>query len=323
MGVFHFMGVGKAVGAVTCAVDYVEKALDIVEKERTTPEIVKLFSGSGGIKHKNNTPGEIEAIVLFTSEEVINYKLSAFRYNGCDKPDMVRSEIVQNLQSVWKRGPKIGKRIFWCEVDIDNYQNCFDKMIQVAYLFSQPGKTGKEIWCNLTGGSNSIQLALLSMARLTAVSTKHYLISQRKEYQKEIRVPVHIKVNPNKDEYFNTLPFLKFSIDTHSFYSILTELESLGEITTQELWSRLKDKQHFSDCSLDEFKRQYMLKLYGLGYTNYTDYKDKDDQNAISELGMEFLVNELFELEKKLSEKNIDIVSEAKKWPWFQQVDEI
>ncbi|MEK8017094.1 MAG: hypothetical protein VSS75_009515 [Candidatus Parabeggiatoa sp.] len=320
MGVFHFMGVGRAVGAVTCAVDYIEKALDRVEDQTATPEIIQLFSSSGGITHKEENIGKIEAIVLFTSEEVIKRQLSAFHYQGCEKPSNVRTEIVQNLRNVWKRGPKVGKKVFWCEVNIDNYQDCFDKMIQVAYRFSQPGKQGKEIWCNLTGGSNAIQLALLSMTRLTAVSTKHYLISQRKEYQKEIKVPAHIKVNPNKDEYFNTLPFLKFAIDTSSFYNILTELDSSGQMTTAELWGRLKAKKHFCDCSLDEFKRQYMLKLYGLGYT---EYNDQNDQSAISDLGLEFLVNELFELEKKLSEKHIDIVSESKTWPWFQQVDKI
>ena len=29
MGVYHFMGLGQAIGAVTCAVDYIEKAIDL------------------------------------------------------------------------------------------------------------------------------------------------------------------------------------------------------------------------------------------------------------------------------------------------------
>ncbi len=35
------------------------------------------------------------------------------------------------------------------------------------------------------------------------------LISQKREYQKEIRVPANIQIRPGKDEYVNVVPFLK------------------------------------------------------------------------------------------------------------------
>jgi len=43
MGVVHFMGVGRSVGAVTCAVDYIEKALDCIENNRANEETKQLF----------------------------------------------------------------------------------------------------------------------------------------------------------------------------------------------------------------------------------------------------------------------------------------
>ena len=137
---------------------------------------MKLFRGTGDISHKEHNRGKIEAIVLFTSREVISDKaFKAFPYLGCDKPESVRHEIVRNLKKIWKRvDPNVGRKIFWCEVNIDDFQDCFDKIVKAAYRFSPFGRQGKEIWCNLTGGANSIGFGL-SMARLTGMSTKHYL----------------------------------------------------------------------------------------------------------------------------------------------------
>jgi hypothetical protein len=315
MGVYHFMGVGKSVGAVTCAVDYIEKALDLAPRNQ---EIQRFFMRSGGIRHEEHDQGKIEALVLFTSKEVINKTLLAFSYLGCERPGPVREEIVRHLKKVWKRAdPDVGRKVFWCEVDVDDYQDCFDKMIRVAYRFSPPGKQGKEIWCNLTGGANAIQLALLSMARLTAISTTHYLISQRKAYQQAVEVPSEIRIHPNRDSYFNIVPFFKFSLDTFGFYDILTELETLNKsVTTSELLNRLKGKQLFLDSTEEEFARQYMLKLYGLGYTTYSG--KQTDLNEISELGMKFLVDELLELERKLSQREAN-ETKSGEWKWFTE----
>lgn len=330
MGVYHFMGVGRAVGAVTCAVSYIEKALDLIAddpateqgsmKKRANDEIVKLFHGSGGISHAESDRGKIEALVLFTSPEVIQGKLKSFPYTGCDQPGSVREELVRNLKTVWKHKPQVGRKIFWCEVDIDDYQDCFNKIIQVAYRFSPSGKQGKEIWCNLTGGSNSIGFALLSMARLTGMSTKHYLISQKKEFQKEVRLPSQIKIQPNKDGYFNVMPFLKTRLEIFEFYDVLEEMEKLGEsVTTTELFNRLRYKHPFTDASFEDFKRHYMLKLYGLGYT---EYDVESDRCSLSESGQKFIgelegLEYVFELEEKISTKKIDMVAESKTWPWF------
>ena len=77
MGVVHFMGLGKAVGAVTCAVDYIEKALDLLKKQNPPEGVQQLFRGSGGISHYEVDKGKIEALVLFTSIEIIERKMIA------------------------------------------------------------------------------------------------------------------------------------------------------------------------------------------------------------------------------------------------------
>ncbi|OLP15464.1 hypothetical protein BST81_26105 [Leptolyngbya sp. 'hensonii'] len=325
MGIYHFIGVGRSVGTVTCAVDYIERALDEVSNNTGNEETIQLFKGSGGINHTEENKGKIEALVLFTSKEVISREILAFQYAGNDTPGNVRDEIIKVLRQVWKRKDHDeGGKIFWCDVDIDNYQDCFDKVIKAAYRFSPIRGSGKEIWCNLTGGSNAIVLALLSMSQLAGKSIKQYLISQRKEYQKEIKVPMGIKIRPNQDGYFNTIPFLRTYIDTVGFYEVLMELDSIvRRVETSELLSRLRSKTQFTTLSEQEFVRRYMLKLYGLGYT---DYQVSDRTSEITELGRQF-IEELGDLEvvlcleEKLLDQTIDIVQESKKWSWFQEID--
>lgn len=325
MGVCHFIGVGLSVGTVTCSVDYIEKALDEAVKEPKNKEAVQLFKGSGGINHDESDRGKIEALVLFSSKEVISREKLAYPYLGNANPASVRDEIIKVLKQVWKRkDTDEGGKFFWCEVDIDNYQDCFDKAIKVAYRFSPIRGSGKEIWCNLTGGSNAIILALLSMSQLAGKSTKQYLISQRREYQKEVTVPKGITIQPNKDGYFNTIPFLRTYIDTVGFYEALMELDSIARrVETSELLSRLRNKTQFATLSEQEFVRRYMLKLYGLGYTNYCV---SDKTSEITELGRQFIeelgnLDVVLCLEEKLLDQTIDIVQESKKWSWFTEVD--
>ncbi|NEQ31060.1 MAG: hypothetical protein F6K04_08655 [Leptolyngbya sp. SIO4C5] len=324
MGTFHFMGVGKSVGAVTCAVNYIETALSQIEAGTASANTHRLFSGSGGINHAETQRGKIEALVLFTSKEVIERTLIAFPYQGNDKPGPVRTEIETVLQQVWQHtDPDIGRKLIWCEVDIDNYQDCFEKIIKVTYRYSQPNKQGKEIWCNLTGGSNSLGLALLSMSELTGKSTKRYLISQRKAYQKLIRIPSQIKVNPNADGYFRVLPFIKTTVDALQFYEVLIELDRLNQaIATENLFSRLCHQPQFSGLTSEVFRRQYLLQLYSLGYTHY---EPDTDQVKITSEGQRFLDEELQALDQLIHFENIltssstNIVAEAKTWEWLHE----
>ena len=325
MGVYHFMGVGFGVGAVTCAVDYIEKALDLIADNKANDEILKLFHASGGINHSEKDKGKVEAVVLFTSKEVIGGSRNAFPYRGCAKPGPACDEILRNLDKVWKRAPHVGRKVFLCEVNIDDFQDCFDKIIKVAYRFSPSGRQGKEIWCNLTGGTNAIGFALLSMARLTGLSTKHYLISQSMDYREEVRVPQSIRIQPNKDNYFQVVPFLRTRADTIEFYEILMRLERIEKpVTSEELLGRLRELKQFSTQTFtaEKFRRDYMLKLFGLGYTNYDV---ETDLVSISEVGKAFL-EELEEFETFIAlgvendGRGPDIVEESKTWDWFTEV---
>lgn len=155
---------------------------------------------------------------------------------------------------------------------------------------------------------------------MTGTSTKHYLISQRKEYQNEITVPSSIQVRPNEDGYFVFVPFLKIYTDI-DFYEVLVELDSIKDsISSQDLFSRIKAKNTSTSRSLlfEEFKRRYLLKLYGLGYTIYDIEKDKI---SISEEGKKFVGDELqYFLEMNdVIDKQENSLAQSKSWSWFQE----
>jgi hypothetical protein len=328
MGVYHFMGLGTSPGVVTCAVDYIEKALDIFEGQRTGDKqaVLNLFRGTGGITHAEARKGKIEAIVLFTSKEVINRtKPEGALYM---KTDEVRDDLLRQLKKVWTTPISEGRKVFWCEVDVDDFRDCLEKTVKVAYRFKRPTAPGKEIWCNLTGGTNAVNLALLSMAQLTASSTKLYMIAQRKDFGRPIEVPPQIKIAPNKDGYFNLLPFLKTYEDTLGLYEVLAELESLdAPIDNQELFYRLHSKSpRIKELSsqpkpVQAFVRKYMLPLHNMGYTFIEGEKD-NETTKITEDGKHYLNEYLREVEELIDLQNSDnFVEESKTWDWFKERD--
>ena len=168
------------------------------------------------------------------------------------------------------------------------------------------------------------------MCGLTGKSNKQYLISQRVEYQKAVKVPSTINIRPNKDKYFNILPFWKTRFDMLYFYEILSELDQLNDdISTQELLARLqtRGKLMFQNLSLNNFVINYMLSLYSQGYTNYErpEQYGREDKVGISEEGRNFLEQnftpESFILEEFLSHSDADVVTESKSWSWFTEVN--
>jgi hypothetical protein len=91
----------------------IERALDAVTDNSATESCQRLFGRSGGISHAEREKGKIEALVLFTSLEVIGRRLQAFPYNGREKTGPVRTELEANLKRVWKRGSMHkGRKIF-------------------------------------------------------------------------------------------------------------------------------------------------------------------------------------------------------------------
>ncbi|MFO7682896.1 MAG: hypothetical protein R6X34_22890 [Chloroflexota bacterium] len=68
--------------------------------------------------------------------------------------------------------------LYWFGYDRTEPVQTFERLAQVMRAAKSPGKVGKEIWVNLTGGSNIINGALQLAASLTGTSAQmYYLLS--------------------------------------------------------------------------------------------------------------------------------------------------
>ena len=82
MGVYHLMGLGQSVGAVTGPLSYLA-----YRYQRNNDEDRDFFSRSGERKHRaeHQRVGDIQVIILFTTREIISGALPTFEY--IENPD--------------------------------------------------------------------------------------------------------------------------------------------------------------------------------------------------------------------------------------------
>ncbi|MHA1279629.1 MAG: hypothetical protein ACTSQ8_20695 [Candidatus Helarchaeota archaeon] len=250
------MGLGLSPGVVTCAIEYFDKAV-----QSHDPELQNFLRGSGGITHDEEGRGKIQELVIFSSEQVIREG----KKNKLGEP--VREEIEKLLNDVWTQRPKKA-RVNWVIVDINNYKDCLEKTIKMLYYFVPPGKQGKEIWMNMTGGSNAINLAFVTAARLTGLVSRLYIISQTTDSVQEKKLPLQMKkICPNKDGYLYTLPNLRTRIDEYLLFVLdYVDRQPGQKARLEEIYANLQEK--FKGVEFDEriFLRQYILRYIGSGY---------------------------------------------------------
>jgi hypothetical protein len=313
MGVYHFMGLGKSIGAVTCAVDYIDQAVDLRLRGKSNPGIDRLLGPSGGIGHED-VKGAIEAVVLFTSSELARGEL---QLEGGERAGSVRNELTRMLGKVWKHYDRgLGRKVFWCELDIDDIWACVERIQLVTFRFSRPGATGKEIWVNLTGGTNAVNLGLLLVGLTTGKAVRQYVLSQRKDFRKHVQVPREIgELRPDRDGYFNMLPFIPLTLEVDDpSIDVLEELEK-GPMTNEELYTKIGGKRGFDR---DGFVRDCLLRLHGRGFTRH-DGATKI--TTITDAGRNVVGPHLLRLLELAgsSSSNRDFVAESLNWPWFHE----
>jgi hypothetical protein len=78
MGVYHLMGLGRSPGAVTGAISYLAHRY-----ERWDNSDRDFFGRSGEVeqREKGGKVGDIQALVLFTSAEIIDGRLLSYPYS--------------------------------------------------------------------------------------------------------------------------------------------------------------------------------------------------------------------------------------------------
>ena len=157
MGIYHFAPIGRWPGAVTSALAHLKHHKDE-------------FSSRGPV---------IDSLILFTTPEIAGGTVKApevvfnqFQSLRSTRPELKSTNAVDVVvdfikQEIAELMPDGGK-VYRCILDDHgDYQACFEKVARAALYFSPPGETGKQIWANLTGGTNVMNAALSFLSRVT------------------------------------------------------------------------------------------------------------------------------------------------------------
>lgn len=280
MGVYHLMGLGTSAGAVTAPLSYLAHRY-----ERWNADDVKFFGRSGEVnqREKGDKVGDVQALILFTTREVLCGDMLALPYlknmpgntNGAlaERAPMknVLMQLLANILSPVTKREQVD--IFWCEIDRRDIRNVYDRVIQVAACLSGVGGQGKEMWANLTGGNNVTNLALELAATLSGqIARLYYVQAQNQDAEKCV-------FHSAEENYWVEMPAMPLSFSRLT-YAILDMISLHGPLNQANLYSRLLQHkkyfglvqgvspEHFMDIYLTPMWKQGLLageKEYGLG----------------------------------------------------------
>jgi len=270
MGVYHFMGLGRSVGTVTTAVSYLA-----ARYQRYNHADARFFALSGEVGQAGKR-GDAQALILFTTLEVregkpnglcLEYKDNPLgqRY-GTSKKDEPMSQALKALLSD-ELSVLVGGRstieIYWCDVNRVDLEVTFERVSRVLLAAKPPQEVGKEVWVNLTGGSNVVNMALQLATTLSGKPSRlYYLQADDISLARPALRPENI--GTSGDRFWVELPIIYLAFDT-THRAILEELQTLpAPITEDDLLSRLKGGGHwqaFQAIDVQAFRRTYLIPL--------------------------------------------------------------
>ncbi len=262
------MGLGRSIGTVTGPLSY------LAERFQRWDESDQAFFGTSGERAQRDAGirvGDVQALVLFASPEVYAGTVSCYEYR--DNPagratsvplhtgEPLRQALRRHLPKVWKPLKKetTKAQLFWCEVDPGNLQKAFERAAAVLQAARAPGGLGKEVWINLTGGSNVVNLALQLAAGLTGQTARYYYVQAAdREAESCLR-------HTRTEGYWVDLPLLPLAVDGAS--RALVEIVAgrgplpLGALLDQARTDP-KDWSHFHEVhDSASFYRQFVRPL--------------------------------------------------------------
>lgn len=260
MGVWHFMSLGESPGAVTAALAYI--------KRRYEENDVTFFGSDSGRSQAKKVSG----IVIFTTPEVRHGQLAARDRKyvdnlygsdkgrelslGDDKGNLdtfkiVRRFIGDEFQAMLneERG-----KVYWLKADYRNLDFNLRQVVRGFYALSPPGATGREIWVNLTGGSNVMNIATLLVTVMSGVTGRAYYT-----YTRDTRL-----LRPaDEADFWYDIPVLKMTFD-QDYEAILQVLEEQQDwVEASDLFSRVKQRRYQFRATEESFVVDYLNKLDG------------------------------------------------------------
>lgn len=279
MGVYHLMGLGLSAGAVTGPISYLGHRY-----QRWNTEDKNFFSRSGELvqRRAGEKVGDIQAIVVFTTPEVIkgkdeltNKPFYAFEYADNPPGKIVERkeqprQTMQNalhklLKREWKNisGGRQSGELLWCEINRRDIRSTYERIIQVIAALSGVGGQGKEMWVNLTGGTNVTNFALQLAATLSGdVARMYYVQAENPMAEKCIRFT-------NEMNYWIELPVLPLVLNDVNI-AVLDILEKQGNsISDSDIFGRLQTHSSYwnlvQGTVFEDFKTSSLVPLWKQG----------------------------------------------------------
>ncbi|MEM0359009.1 MAG: hypothetical protein QXG22_03230 [Candidatus Hadarchaeales archaeon] len=180
MGVYHLSGMGLRPGVVTVPLTYIYLFLKSAVLGNENAK--RFFETSGELKQGSR--GAPECIIIFTSRSVITGTAKIEiedKWFGSGR--VFPQSMWKYLRNLWKEledekfrpfydGEWI-KDIYFVEVNHEDFEDCFEKIGTTLYALRE-----KEVWINMIGGTNPINMALLLGGTFHAISARYYYIFQ-------------------------------------------------------------------------------------------------------------------------------------------------
>jgi hypothetical protein len=288
MGVYHLMGLGRSPGAVTSAISYIGDRY-----VRWDESDVEFFSSSGSSEMPfDSRRGDVQALIIFTTPEIRTGRENGFsedyiineagQTNGVRKRGEAMAKVLQQFLPGELRRVAASRQqlpVYWCDIDRTNPYLTFERIAYVLRTLGLPNKTGKEVWINLTGGNNVVNLALqLAASLLGRAARLYYLLSAQTQCLRHT-TPKAFLGSKEKDHFWVDIPIVYLQLDEMR-RSILDILENANDsMNDTELLTQLKTHNtawlSFSDMSLDTLRRDYLNGLAGQNLIVQISQSDK------------------------------------------------
>jgi hypothetical protein len=270
MGVYHLMGLGRSPGTVIGPLTYLAHRYN-----RWNADDQRFFARSGEVRQRQvgEKVGDVQALVLFTTPEVLSGQVKAFSYvdnspggivTGSEKSGELMKEILRDLlRREWPSisgGRKKGT-IFWCKVDRRDIRTTYERVIHVVAALASVGGQGKEMWANLTGGNNVINLALELAAILSGdIARLYYVQAENEAAEKCVRYTA-------EDGYWVDLPVMPLALGRLR-QTIMQVLNDNGPISLEDLYSYLRSEYWDLSQGLtskETLRNEYLAPLWKQG----------------------------------------------------------
>jgi hypothetical protein len=330
MGVYHLMGLGLSPGAVTGPISYLAHRY-----QRSNPQDLEFFSRSGEADQKPEEKGDIQGIVIFTTKEVLEGSDTVDNLYYVENPSgrltrrphtrlnlPIQTQLKDLFKKDWSniRGKEHQREqgdIFWCEVDLRNTELTYDRIIKVVAALDNPGKRGKEVWSNLTGGNNVINFALQLAATLSsAIARLYYVQAINEDAEKCVRFTA-------EDDYWVDLPLIPLVLSP--LIEAVIKILYTQELHYNNIYSRLRDSGSQWELlgqvtDAEEFNQRYLLPMWKTGIIQtvnqdvYTvgsqwkliqEYKEKFEEAKMTGLNIDDLAKDI--TEQWINKEEIDL----------------